>query len=278
MENQEQFAPLLDSIFSPLEASGQFEIRCTTVQERKNSAKPENPQKKTTSAKPENLQESTLPTWPTNLVINSVNGASSLKQFQAEMITHHMMLIMRFMEAFNKVLPAMRPQFFKVAVEEARRFIETHQLLVEVFPVIDAKNGQNPDFRCTCFFTQAHCIVDGAETEDPLVILQVLIKTNLYARAWYKLIKSVSALLSCACCQGLPNLLEISNCNIPEVKGCKVEGSKSQTCPVQFVDSMALIFEEHEIALAEEKGEPPEARLAELRAQIMREYKRGVIM
>jgi hypothetical protein len=170
MENQIQFAPLLDSIFSELEASARFEIHCK-IQSNKSA-----------------------PAWPPSLEVISVNGAASLRDYLVEMISLYMRSLQSFMTAFNKVEPARRTLFFREAVAEGLGFVENHLPLIDVFKKEGVDGSKHV---CTCFFTHARCFIDGAETTDPMLILQALLKTNLYARAWYKLVKSVSSMLTC---------------------------------------------------------------------------------
>lgn len=237
VKEQVQFAPLLDKLFMDLEASAHFEIRCT-------------------------LKKTAVYQWPPSLEIVSVNGYNSLKEYQLAMIGLYMQLVQRFMQMFNTLEPDRRNSWYSVVLDEGLGFVERQLPRVDVFEKAALMDGKSA---CTCFFNSAVCYIDNELVNDPMLVLQSLLKTNLYARAWYKLIKSVAAMLTCACCMTLPRTYPNSVCTTPE--GIRKPGSLH--CPAKFLDSMVLAFEENEITRARECGEPPEQRIAALRKLLL---------
>jgi hypothetical protein len=237
VNDQVQFAPLLDRLFMDMEASAQFEIRCT-------------------------IKKTAVGQWPPSLEILSVNGFVSLKEYQMAMIGLYMQLVHRFMRTFNMIEPNRRNGWYGLVLEEGLGFVERQIPKVDVFKKTDLPDGKSA---CTCFFNSAICYIDNELVSDPMLVLQALLKTNLYARAWYKLIKAVSAMLTCACCMTLPASHPASVCSTPEGQG----KPGSTHCHAKFLDSMVLAFEENEITRAQEHGEPPEQRINAFRKAIL---------
>ncbi len=169
MESKIQFAPVLDEIFTELEASARFEIHCNTTVDRQSQFN-----------------------WPPVLKVASVNGSKSLREYTAAMADIYLKSVTCYLEALRKLDPIEKPHFLNAAYTEAQKFVEDYLPLVDVFTK-EAKN--NTLSACTFLFGKATCFVDGTETRDPLMILQALTKTNLYARVWYKLVTSVKDLL-----------------------------------------------------------------------------------
>lgn len=225
-------------LFEEMERSAQFEIRCAI--------------KKTSTAQ-----------WPPALELLSVNGYATLKDYQLAMIKLYMQLVRKFMRALNQVDSDRRILWFAQVLKEGIAFIERQLPKVDLFKKQDLPDGRTAD---AYFFNSAICYIDNELINDPLMVLQALLKTNLHARAWHKMIISVSALLNCACCITLPKSHPGKVCSTPEAQG----QAGNMHCPARFLESMVLAFEENEITLANECGEPPEQRISALRTTLLK--------